>query len=258
MEPANQQRHPRPLEHQACSRVPEARPGCAWRWPCNMSAFILSLAACLAIAVNAGAADKPDSEPVAPPAILRMADAYLSSPGRQDKPGGENSVRRSYLQEFFSGFVNPKGTINGGTSTDHVAFQAGQEYRHNHPDKLKETMEGFGFTATNADGVWSVEFERSAFRMENHSGRDWWLTELPDPESAQVRDRSFWDSSGPIHISGFLSPKGNYGHLGGYDHRFFATNISGPKMGQPQHAADGSQPSRSVLNSTPGAAGSRR
>ena len=140
MEPANQQRHPRPLEHQACSRVPEARPGCAWRWPCNMSAFILSLAACLAIAVNAGAADKPDSEPVAPPAILRMADAYLSSPGRQDKPGGENSVRRSYLQEFFSGFVNPKGTINGGDNgTQWYAVQpVVQRWRH-HLDGYLDT-----------------------------------------------------------------------------------------------------------------------
>jgi hypothetical protein len=220
--------------------------------------FFRSLVIVAIAAAVAEGADTPTSDFAAPGAVVRLANGYVASVQQQEDGARENDIRRSFLRAFFWGFVNPKGTLSGGTPADHAGYQAGQLYWRTNAAKLKETMEGFGYTATNAQGDWSVGFERSVFRAGGDSGRGWWLRPLPSPESSQATDPDLPESGGPVRIAGFLSAKGRYGHLGMCEYQFFATNISLIEIGQPDRPANGSQPIRSETNRTSSAAGSRR
>jgi hypothetical protein len=87
-------------------------------------------------------------------------------------------------------------------------------------------MEGFGYTAIEHDGVWTVSFEQSDFRPDNQPAQRWWLSEFGDTQSDLPKDAKIPDNGVHIRISGYLSPSGQFGHLGHYDHEFFAIRIS--------------------------------
>jgi hypothetical protein len=131
-----------------------------------------------------------------------------------------------FVHSFFWGFVMPNGKLTGGNPVDFAGDAAGRQYRLSNPDKLKEIMQGFSYVATNAQGTWSQGFELSKFRTEGDPGRGWWLMRPPEPSAAGVIAREIPPSGGPVHIADFLSPKGQYGHLGTCDHQFFATNFA--------------------------------
>jgi len=198
--------------------------------------------------------------PLSPPRLHLHAIClpYALNVGTCSCTDPKSDIRRCYLHSFFSGYTNPNGTMTGGDPADFAGFQAGQEYRRAHPTELKQTMEGFGYTTTNAHGSWRVFFEHSVFRPQNEAGRGWWLTPLPDPETNEPPDQHVPADGRVVRISGFLSPEGRYGHLGICDREFFATNVSVVPTGQPNGPANGSQPVRSGTNSTSSAAGSRR
>jgi hypothetical protein len=150
----------------------------------------------------------------------------------------------------------PDGKLTSGSPVSFAGDEAGRQYRLSNPDKLKEIMQGFGYVATNAVGTWSRGFELSRFRTEGDSGRGWWLMELPEPSAGGVIGPDIPPSGGPVRIAGFLSPKGQYGHFGMCDHQFFAKDISLVRVGQPDGAANRSQPVGPATNRTPSAASS--
>ncbi len=163
-----------------------------------------------------------------PKEAIRQADAYFDSLPYAQRTPHRDKVRVDFLRGFFSGFVSPEGRIEGGTHDEHWhGFQAGQAYRRANPAKLNETMEGFGYTATEAEGRWTVGFEHSGFRpLGTHSGQQWWLSGLSPTTFDFAKDTKIPDDGISIRLVGFLSRKGQYGHLGGYDHEFYATKIS--------------------------------
>lgn len=224
------------------------------RWPGVMGASLL-IFACSTIALGASEAAAPPRGVLAPAQVLGLADTYIASSPQQEDVAW---TRRTYLGSFFMGYVNPGGSLSTEDPASRAGFEAGQQYRHSKPTELKETMEGFGYTATNAQGKWLVFFEHSIFRTPGDSGRGWWLTALPHPESAQAIAPDVPEQGGPVRISGFLSPKGRYGHLGMCDYQFFATNISLLQVGQPDGAGKEGQRVRAETNRTSPAAASRR
>jgi len=162
---------------------------------------------------------------VSPP-VLRLAAAYvISRRGQklQDFEGtqSEDFVRDFFLFNFFHGFTAPGATMTGGTEADRQGFIAGQKYRLQNPQKLKETMEGFGYEATEAEGTYICYFEHSEFYPRGKTTQMWWLSTLGDswPDLGTARNGIH------LRVTGFLSPAGAYGHLNGYDHEFFATKI---------------------------------
>ena len=163
-----------------------------------------------------------------PKEAIRQADAYFDSLPYAQRTPHRDKVRVDFLRGFFSGFVSPNGRIEGGTHNEYWhGFQAGQAYRRTNPAKLTETMEGFGYVATEAEGRWTVGFEHSGFRpLGRYSGQHWWLSGLNDTAFEFTKDGKIPDDGISLHLIGFLSPKGQYGHLGGYDNEFYATKIS--------------------------------
>jgi hypothetical protein len=157
--------------------------------------------------------------------VLRLADSYVGSLAAlrlQDR----DDIRDDFSRSFFQGFTMPGATMSGGTEAGRRGFLAGQEYRRANPTKIKETMEGFGYTAVEADGVWTVSFEHSGFRPRSQPTQTWWLSHFGDTRSDLPKDTKIPDEGVHIRVTGYLSPSGHFGHLGGYDHEFFATTIS--------------------------------
>jgi hypothetical protein len=157
--------------------------------------------------------------------VLRLADTCVSS--LTDKQAQDKEeIREDFTRSFFQGFTMPGATMSGGTEAGRRGFLAGQEYRRANPTKTKETMEGFGYIATEANGIWTVSFEHSGFRPQSQPRQTWWLSSLGDTRSDLPKDTKIPDEGVHIHVTGYLSPSGHFGHLGGYDHEFYTTTIS--------------------------------
>jgi len=138
----------------------------------------------------------------------------------------EGDIRDDFCGSFFQGFTMPGATMSGGTEAGRRGFLAGQEYRRANPAKTKETMEGFGYTTVEVAGVWTVSFEHSGFCPDTQPKQTWWLSYFGDTQSDLPKGEKIPDSGAHIHVRGYLSPSGQYGHLGSYNHEFFATSIS--------------------------------
>ena len=160
-----------------------------------------------------------------PAAVLRLADAYVGSLTNKQSQDKEE-IREHFTRSFFQGFTMRGATMSGGTVADERGFLAGQEYRQVNPTKIKETMEGFGYIDTEADGTWTVSFEHSGFRPQSQPAQTWWLSSFGDTRSDLPKDTKIPDQGVRIHVTGFLSPSGHFGHLGGYDHEFYTITIS--------------------------------
>ncbi|MEA3213215.1 MAG: hypothetical protein QOE70_6272 [Chthoniobacter sp.] len=128
------------------------------------------------------------------------------------------------MRGFFTGFTNHTGSMSGGEDAELKGFKAGQEFRRANPDKLRDTFESFGYVATEAEGIWMAGFEQSGFKPRN-SPEEWWLSGMADTVSDLLEDQKIPDGGISIRITGYLSPRGSYGHLGSYDHEFYATKI---------------------------------
>ena len=163
-----------------------------------------------------------------PKEAIQQADAYFESLPYAERTPHRDKVRVKFLGGFFDGFVNPEGRILGGThDADWHGFQAGQAYRHANSSKLKEVMESFGYTATEAEGRWIGGFETSSFSpLGVNSGQQWWLSILDEKAFEFDKDTTIPEGGISIRVIGFLSPKGQHGHLGMYDHEIYATDIS--------------------------------
>lgn len=160
-----------------------------------------------------------------PPAVLALANAYFASLHNKQAQDRDDVIS-DFSRNFFSGFTMPGATMSGGTEVGRQGFLTGQEYRRANPAKLKETMEGYGYTVVQADGVWTVSFEHSGFRPDTEPTQTWWLSHFDDDHSGLPKGTKIPDAGLHIRITGYLSPSGHFGHLGGYGHELLTTTIS--------------------------------
>jgi hypothetical protein len=160
-----------------------------------------------------------------PPAILKLANEYLQSLPSEKKPFGEEWARHDFIQSFFAGFTKPTASMINGDPASQQGFKLGQEFRRAHPDRLPETFESFGYVAMEADGVYTWGMEHSGFQPRDHPGEMWWIAAIIGTASDLPKGQEIPEEGLALRITGFRSPKGEYGHLGTYDHEFYATKI---------------------------------
>jgi hypothetical protein len=161
-----------------------------------------------------------------PKEAVRQADAYFDSLPYAQRMPHRDKVRVDFCRSFFQGFTMPSATMSGGTDAGQRGFVAGQEYRQGNPEKVKEIMEGFGYTVVEATGVWTAFFEHSGFRPDTQPKQTWWLSGFGDTQSDLPKGEKIPVKGVHIRVRGYLSPSGQFGHLGSYDHELFATSIS--------------------------------
>lgn len=181
-----------------------------------------------------GEARKPRVK--APKAAIQQAVAYLDSLPAAQQPKDREDAIDDFLSSFFLGFRDSTNSMAGGTEADHQGLKAGQAYRRANPGKLKEVMEGFGYTATEAEGVWTEHFEHSGFVPRKNPKERWWLstmegTESNVPEESHRPGDKIPEKGVAVRIIGFLSPAQcapgfGYGHLNLFDREIYATKIT--------------------------------
>ncbi len=177
---------------------------------------------CLTVAISSKSVQGAETNILAPPAVLRLANAYVAR-----LPAGQRTrARDDFLRSFFDGFISSKATTSGFSEAERQGFDAGKKYSVSlHPDKLKETMEGFGYVATEANGVWFVGIEWTDFHPNFHPKEVWdleFLKKLP----ADVLKDAQTKKGVAVRVTGFLGPGSVSGLRPHYDHTFLAIQIS--------------------------------
>jgi hypothetical protein len=180
----------------------------------------------------AHAAEPVDANPfepkgVAPAAVARLADGYAKSLPQPEKRA---EAKRDFESTFLTGFTTPNVSLGSPSDAAAAGLKAGQAYRREHPAKVKEILEGYGYVATEADGLWEAGFEVSEFKPAKNPKENWWITVLGEEGAAlEGAERVHVEASVDgvqVHVSGFLSPKGHYGHFGVGEREFIATSIT--------------------------------
>ncbi len=169
-----------------------------------------------------------------PAVVFKLGEAYVKSLPPSGQPDGKLAgARRDFERSFLLGFTRPIATIGNPNDAEVHGLQAGLDYRRAHPEALKEILEGYGYVATEADGVWRAGFEVSDFKPKENPNETWWITVLGDEGGAKARaERVHVErrvDGVVVHVSGFLSPEGHYGHFGVGQRELMATSITPAK-----------------------------
>lgn len=192
----------------------------------RLAAPALLLTLCLsaggAHAQPGAAADGP-----VPDFVLRIARAAQALPEAAAARARGDAVQE-FARWFFEGFTHP----NGGNALQdpymHTAWEGGQAFWRERPDRRDEIMAGYGYARVEADGTWQRGFERSAFTPQDRPGETWWVTSFGGVRWTDLQpgqpDAHF--TAARVHLSGYLSPQGRHGHLGQYERMLLATGFT--------------------------------
>ena len=159
-----------------------------------------------------------------PDVALEFFNSFVESQTQEKKPPADDVKSSQYAQWFFQGFTNPTGGIYTESSLMRDAYTKGQIYWRDHPSQRDDIFKAYGYSAIEQDGVFSQGFEKSDFQPNGASASRWWMTAVGD---VAWRDIGFEPRrTGPsrLHIVGYLSPKGQFGHLGAYEHEVLVTS----------------------------------
>jgi hypothetical protein len=157
----------------------------------------------------------------------KYADQYFTILNTPIDSCEAKARRAMYIEEFFEGYRAPLGTISGESSIQlrilQAGMRAGQEYRRAHPDSAAATYASYGYTRISTEGVWSTDFEHSGFvPMQGYDGEMWWAQPLPElartlPDIPKQGLR--------MRINGYVSTKGQHGHLGAYERKVYVEQV---------------------------------
>lgn len=152
-----------------------------------------------------------------PHVVVQSADDFAHrSMGRQLPP--REVMLGEYSKNFFSGFTHPWGGVITKSALIQDAYTRGQAYWHEHPEDRGNIFAAYGYTAVERDGVWSRGFEKSTFEPVGATRATWWMSSFGGrPWSEAGLDPGLGRGRVPVHIEGYLSPNGRYGHLGTYE-----------------------------------------
>jgi len=182
-----------------------------------MYRVIVALSMWGVLAATAQAGEIPD-------VVLRQADAFAQThPDMEPLPPGK-TFREEYARHFLNGFLHQSNDDASKSAMVRDAFEHGLLYWVDHPAERGVILTGFGFVAIDEDGIWWRNFEHSAFTPSNAEGEHWSMRTL-DGSVWREEDMGLNTRSGQdrVHIKGYLSPKGHYGHLGGYQREVLVT-----------------------------------
>jgi hypothetical protein len=168
-----------------------------------------------------------DSPPrmTGPDVALREAGAYIAKLLPQPADSQKEEIRKEFTEAFFEGFTDPTASVFGRDAAKH-GLHAGQNLsRLCDAAMVRRIMEDYGYVATEATGTWATGFEVSVFSPRDMPDQGWWLERFGDTKYIYPKKGDGTNQPLYFRISGFLSPKGRYGHLGGYHYQFYATEV---------------------------------
>lgn len=171
------------------------------------------------LAATATAAEVPD-------VVRQYADAYAKSPLAQQQPASASAATDDYARWFLQGFTHPAYGTGPVTDLRSDAYANGQNHARTHPSERDAILAGYGYQAVERTGAWRRGFETTAFLPDDAEKASWWMTSYGGVGFSAI---GLADSGGRhpptrVRITGYLSPKGNYGHMGGYRYEVLVTS----------------------------------
>jgi hypothetical protein len=159
-----------------------------------------------------------------PKVTLEFFKSFAESQTEERKLPADVVQSTQYAQWFFQGFTHPAGGIFTKSVLMQDAYTKGQVYWRDHPSQRNEIFASYGYLAIEQDGVFSRGFEKNDFQPNDSSTSLWWITTLGDVAWHDVGFEPLGSAPSRLHIVGYLSPKGRFGHLGAYEHEVLITS----------------------------------
>ena len=166
--------------------------------------------------VDASAAAIPDL-------VVRAAQSFAQLHPDEKRPAADVVQLEEYGRWFFQGFTHPSGQIFTQSDLMRDAYVKGQTYWREHPLEREAVFAGYGYAPVDVQGVWTWGFEKSAFQAPNSGGASWWMDTLGGVGWRQVGLDDPRTPTMQVHLAGYLSPKGHYGHMGAYEQEIIVT-----------------------------------
>ncbi|WP_429237344.1 hypothetical protein [Janthinobacterium lividum] len=176
-----------------------------------------------------------------PEIVLEYAHAFSQTQAADKQLPAPPAPPAEYAQWFFQGLIHPAGGIVTQSAVMRDAYTNGQRYWRDHPSERASIMAGYGYLAIERDGVWSRGFEKSVFQpahIDLNLGADagaWWQDSFGGVawrDVGLVAPNSLYEQP-RVHIVGYLSPKGHYGHLGAYEREVLVISGNAVKATSP-------------------------
>ena len=195
------------------------------RLPQALALMARLLAFLMLLSAMAPCGAKPPTRPPLPAGaeVQSLAEHYITSLPKSTPPSQLEQARNAFKFAFLMGFTNSEGAIGSDNDAITKGFKAGQTYRHRHPHELAHVMAGFGYKPMTMRGIWHTGPELSVFCPANNPKAYWWLTILGNSPAAKGHISP--EQCTDVQISGFLSPAGQYGHMGGFSREVYADSI---------------------------------
>jgi hypothetical protein len=140
-----------------------------------------------------------------------------------------SAARYRFIDGFFMGFRDPHRVVEviPEVRDGNTGFQAGQKYREEHPNAADEVYASFGFSPVNVVGTMERRYEVSSFApSSDYSGETWWFEIVPGAK-LDLLPGDLLPVGKPIRIRGYISKRGKYGHLDGYDRQLYVSELVG-------------------------------
>lgn len=163
-----------------------------------------------------------------PQAVQVLAQSYATSHPVAEPGWGGRTVQEEYAAWFFSGYVHPNGGIQTKSELMRDSYTRGQSYWRDHPDERDAILAGYGYLRVDMDGIWSRGYEKSSFVPTDLESQTWWLSSFggarwEDLLRSGKMERNF--GAAQVHITGYVSPDGAFGHLGAYRREVLVTSV---------------------------------
>lgn len=197
--------------------------------------LLLALGAAAAWSAEPVSSDALEPEEHVPAAVTKLAEDYVRSTRKPKKPSATPAeAKRDFARMFLTGFTQPNVSIGDPNDAQARGLEAGRKYRRENDAKVKEILVGYGYAPIETDGFWRSGFEVSDFKPVKNPKENWWVTVLAEegPTKADAAPRVQVERKVDglqVHIVGFLSPEGHYGHFGVGVRELIATSVTAAK-----------------------------
>lgn len=175
----------------------------------------LAFSSCLTFSAHA--------ESIVPAVVAQLADEYIAT----DSSGPRARQFEDFAAGFFRGFAFPEGGSPRNSDAARAGYARGQRYLVDHPNEMDQIFAGYGYNRVDCIGVWRLGFEVSSFEPVDGSTCRAWLgflgyatSNVPSP----AKD-GFGVTAHTVRVVGYLSPPGNYGHMGVYGRSLLALSV---------------------------------
>lgn len=175
------------------------------------------------VAATASAVEIPD-------VVIGYADSFAQTQagnGLSNELHNGRSLHEEYANWFFQGLTHPHGGTFSHAGLMRDAYARGQTWWRDHPFERGRMMAEYGYTVVEQEGVWSLGFEKSVFTPRDAERGSWWMTTLGSRAWSEVGLEQVRSAPATrVRIVGYLSPKGRYGHIGGYEREVLMTSAT--------------------------------